>query len=390
MTNANGRFPLLLTMIGLAMGLILLATIVRVQAAPREKAATPQTDATSVAVDTDDIGGAVTSSNGPEAGVWVIAETDDLGTKFRKIVVTNDHGQYLLPQLPKATYKVWVRGYGLVDSPPVETTPGRTLALTAVVAPTPQAAAESYPADYWFSLVTSIPPKSAFPMTLPPSPPLPGPPDPVKLTHGGGGTPAPRAAAPIVLATQGEYIQAIKGCNSGCHQVGLKATRVRPANLANYGPFKSDVDAWTRMLSSGQLGRAMLSFLDRLNRDRGIAMYADWAERIAKGEVPPQPPRPQGTERNVVVTVWDWAVRASFLHALISTDKRNPTVNGYGPVYGAEWSAGALALVDPVENTKVMIPVPLPNESERDETSHVDAPAPARAIAHLWTGVGLG
>jgi hypothetical protein len=119
------------------------------------------------------------------------------------------------------------------------------------------------------------------------------------------------------------------------------------------------------MLSSGQLGRAMLSFLDRLNRDRGIAMYADWAERIAKGEVPPQPPRPQGTERNVVVTVWDWAVRASFLHALISTDKRNPTVNGYGPIYGAEWSAGALALVDPVENTKVMIPVPLPNESER-------------------------
>jgi hypothetical protein len=365
MTNANGRFPLLLTMIGLAIGLILLATIVRVQAAPREKAATPQTDATSVAVDADDIGGTVTSSNGPEAGVWVIAETDDLGTKFRKIVVTNDHGQYLLPQLPKATYKVWVRGYGLVDSPPVKTTPGTTLALTAVVAPTPQAAAESYPADYWFSLVTSIPSKSAFPMTLPPSPPLPGPPDPVKLTHGGGGTPAPRAAAPIVLATQGEYIQAIKGCNSGCHQVGLKATRVRPANLANYGPFKSDVDAWTRMLSSGQLGRAMLSFLDRLNRDRGIAMYADWAERIAKGEVPPQPPRPQGTERNVVVTVWDWAVRASFLHALISTDKRNPTVNGYGPIYGAEWSAGALALVDPVENTKVMIPVPLPNESER-------------------------
>ena len=365
MTNANGRFPLLLTMFGLAMGLILLATMVRVQAAPREKAAIPQADATSVAVDADDIGGTVTSSNGPESGVWVIAETDDLGTKFRKIVVTNDHGQYLLPQLPKATYKVWVRGYGLVDSRPVETMPGRTLALTAVVAPTTQAAAESYPADYWFSLVTSIPPKSAFPMTIPPSPPLPGPPDPVKLTHGGGGTPAPRAAAPIVLATQGEYIQAIKGCNSGCHQVGLKATRVRPANLANYGPFKSDADAWTRMLSSGQLGRAMLSFLDRLNRDRGIAMYVDWAKRIAQGEVPPAPPRPQGTERTVVVTVWDWAVRASFLHALISTDKRNPTVNGYGPIYGAEWSAGALALVDPVENTKVMIPVPLPNESER-------------------------
>jgi hypothetical protein len=347
------------------MALILLATIVRVQAAPREKAATAQADATGVAVDADDIGGTVTSSKGPEAGVWVIAETDDLGTKFRKIVVTNDQGKYLLPQLPKASYKVWVRGYGLVDSPAVQATPGRTLALTAVVAPTPQAAAEVYPADYWFSLVTSIPPKSAFPITVPPSPPIPGPPDPVKLTHGGGGPPAPRATGPIVIATQGEYIQALKGCNSGCHQVGLKATREIPASLAKYGPFDSNVDAWRRMLSSGQLGRAMLSFMDRLNRDRGLAMYADWAERIAKGEVPPQPPRPQGTERNVVVTVWDWAVRASFLHALISTDKRNPTVNGYGPVYGAEWSAGALAVVDPVENTKVMIPVPLPNESER-------------------------
>jgi hypothetical protein len=349
---------------GLALGLIFFAAMVRVQAAPAGNAAA-RASASRVPVDADDIGGVVTSSKGPEAGVWVIAETADLGTKFRKIVVTNDEGQYLLPQLPKANYKVWVRGYGLVDSPPVEATPGETLALTAVIAPSPQAAAQFYPADYWFSLVTSIPPKSAFPMTLPPSPPLPGPPDPVKLTHGGGGPPKPVTTTPIVIATQGEYLQALKGCDSGCHQVGLKATREIPASLAAYGPFNSNVDAWARMMSSGQLGRAMLSFLDRLNRDRGLAMYADWAERIAKGEVPPAPPRPQGTERNVVVTVWDWAVRAAFLHALISTDKRNPSVNGYGPVYGAEWSAGALAVVDPVNNTKVMIPVPLPNESER-------------------------
>src|SRR5438046_5391340 len=66
------------------------------------------------------ITGVVRSSKGPEAGVWVIAETDDTPTHFRKIVVTDDRGRYLLPELPKAaTYNVWVRGYGLVDSKPV-------------------------------------------------------------------------------------------------------------------------------------------------------------------------------------------------------------------------------------------------------------------------------
>jgi hypothetical protein len=65
------------------------------------------------------ITGVVTSEKGPEAGVWVIAETDELGTKFRKIVVTNDQGKFALPELPKVNYKVWVRGYGLEDSKPV-------------------------------------------------------------------------------------------------------------------------------------------------------------------------------------------------------------------------------------------------------------------------------
>src|SRR5262245_60951856 len=69
-----------------------------------------------VAVDTDDIGGIVTSAKGPEAGVWVIAETRELPTRFARIVVTDDRGRYLVPDLPKANYDVWVRGYGLVDS----------------------------------------------------------------------------------------------------------------------------------------------------------------------------------------------------------------------------------------------------------------------------------
>src|SRR6202142_2050282 len=108
----------------------------------------PQARANTVAVDTDDIGGVVASSRGPEAGVWVIAETNDLHTKYRKVVVTDDQGRYLIPDLPEASYKVWVRGYGLVDGPAVsQVEPGRRLALTAAIAPNAKAAAQYYPAN---------------------------------------------------------------------------------------------------------------------------------------------------------------------------------------------------------------------------------------------------
>ena len=88
-----------------------------------------------VRIDGDDIGGVVNGANGPEAGVWVIAETTNLPTKFAKIVVTDDQGRYLIPDLPKANYDIWVRGYGLIDSAKVRATAGKTLNLKAVTAP---------------------------------------------------------------------------------------------------------------------------------------------------------------------------------------------------------------------------------------------------------------
>src|SRR6516225_11463875 len=127
---------------------------------------TAQIKSSTVRVDSTDLGGVVTSSKGPEAGVWVITETTDLPTKFVKIVVTDDQGRYLTPDLPKANYNVWVRGYGLVDSPKVQTSPGKNLNLKAVLAPDKKAAVEYYPALYWFSLL-QIPPKSDFPGTGP-------------------------------------------------------------------------------------------------------------------------------------------------------------------------------------------------------------------------------
>ena len=131
-----------------------------------ERLSSQQSRGAALGIDNDDIGGVVTSANGPEAGVWVIAETTELPTKFTKIVVTDDQGRYVMPDLPKANYSIWVRGYGLVDSPKVSAAPGKMLNLKATVAPTPAAAAEYYPAIYWYSML-KIPDKSEFPGTGP-------------------------------------------------------------------------------------------------------------------------------------------------------------------------------------------------------------------------------
>src|SRR5579859_5677596 len=120
--------------------------------------------ATPVSIGDKDLGGVVRGPNGPEAGVWVIAETNDLPTRMVKIVVTDDQGRYVMPDLPKASYTVWVRGYGLVDGPKVTTAPGKIVNLSAVTAPTAAAAAEYYPPVYWLSMA-KMPEKSEFPGT---------------------------------------------------------------------------------------------------------------------------------------------------------------------------------------------------------------------------------
>src|SRR4051794_40200158 len=288
--------------------------------------------ADAVAVDQDDLGGVVTGPKGPEAGVWVIAETTDLPTRLVKIVVTDDRGRYLVPDLPKASYSVWVRGYGLVDSPKVTGAPGKVLNLTAVVAPNPHAAAQYYPAGYWFSLL-QVPDKSEFPGTGP---------------AGNGISPA--------LKSQGEWVRQIKsGACLSCHQLGSRGTRQL---LPELGHFDSSVDAWQRRLQSGQAGTQMLGALNQLGAKRALALFADWTDRIAAGEVPPAPPRPQGLERNVVITQWDWADPKAYLHDEVSTDRRNPSVNANGPIYGAlELSADYLPVLDPGRNAVSRVPL---------------------------------
>src|SRR4029453_9712589 len=112
-----------------------------------------QQPATDVAIDNDDIGGVVIGPKGPQAGVWCIAETRDLPVRYIKSVVTDDRGRFVVPDLPPASYQVWARGYGLVDSAKTTATPGQRRAITAVVGRGGAAAAHYYPAIYWSSML---------------------------------------------------------------------------------------------------------------------------------------------------------------------------------------------------------------------------------------------
>ncbi|HEY6158748.1 MAG TPA: carboxypeptidase-like regulatory domain-containing protein [Gemmatimonadales bacterium] len=289
-------------------------------------------DAQGVPVGAHDIAGVVTGPNGPEAGVWVIAETHDLPTTFVRIVVTDDQGRYLIPDLPKATYAVWVRGYGLVDSPHVPAAPGKTLNLTAVIAPNPRAAAQYYPAGYWFSLIHV--------------------PEPREFAATGSD---PNGMSPNVKS-QAEWLRILKsgGCWS-CHQLGSKGTREIPEAFRS---LPTSAAAWERRLQSGQAGANMMGTLSQLGAQRALAMFADWTDRIAAGAVPPTPPRPQGVERNVVITEWDWADPQAYLHDEVSTDRRNPTLNANGSLYGSlELSADYLPVLDPVRNATSRVPL---------------------------------
>jgi hypothetical protein len=323
-TKLNATSLKLKIVTGIIFALVLFATIVRIKAASAGKPAGAQADANQVKVDPDDIGGVVTSIKGPEAGVWVIAETTDLSTKFRKIVVTDDQGRYLLPDLPKAKYKVWVRGYGLVDSPTVVATPGTNVALKALPAPNERAAAQYYPSDYWYSMV-QIPPANEFPGTG---------------AQGNGINPR--------LKTQDDWVWNMKsGCET-CHQIGDKATRELEPQL---GSFSSSTEAWDHRVRVGQDGMGMSSTMDNYGRPRGLGMLADWTDRVAKGELPPAPQRPTGIERNIVLTSWEWGAEASFTHDELSTDKRHPTFNANGPIYGIDWANDDFLMLDPVEHT---------------------------------------
>jgi len=320
---------------------------------------TQQTSAEVVSIGATDLGGIVTGANGPEAGVWVIAETTDLPTKFAKIVVTDDRGRFVLPELPEANYSVWVRGYGLVDSPKVQTVPGKILNLTATLVPNAAAAAQYYPAVYWYSML-KIPDKSQF------------------------AGPQRDENMPENLTEQWQWVNVIKTTNCiACHALGTIGTRTLPKEL---GHFSSSAEAWERRIQSGQAMTQMINAINRLDSKLAIQLFGDWTDRIAKGDLPfAQPPRPQGVERNVVLTLWDWSRPTAYLHDEISTDRRNPTLNPNGKLYGTtEESTDFLPILDPVHNTVSEIKHPVRDPKTPSSKDNPMAPSPYWGDRPIW------
>ena len=309
-------------------------------------------NAAAVTIGATDLGGVVTGRTGPEAGVWVIAETSDLPTKFAKIVVTDDRGRYVIPDLPKASYNVWVRGYGLADSPKVQAAPGKLLNLTAVPAANAAAAAEYYPPIYWFSMLR-VPAKTEFPVGRVPS--------------------------------QGAWLNTLKtgGC-VGCHALGSPGTRRVPKMFSD--EFQDTADAWTRRIQSGGAQAQMARDIGSLEPARALTLFANWTTGIAKGEIPfAKPDRPSGIARNVVISEWEWGHPTAYLHDAVSTDPRDPRINANGKIYGSpENSTDFVPILDPKTATASEVKHPVRDPKTPNTKNDLFAPSAVWGDKPIW------
>ncbi|HXP86734.1 MAG TPA: carboxypeptidase-like regulatory domain-containing protein [Bryobacteraceae bacterium] len=330
----------------------------------QQKGAAKQASASRYVSPAGYITGVVQGEKGPEAGVWVIAETKDLQTNFIKTVVTDDQGRFAVPELPAVNYRVWVRGYGLVDSSPIEMKPSTSsVTLKVTSAKTPQEAAKTYPGDYWLSMMAP-PAKNLFPGTGP---------------SGNG--------LGITMKSQDEWINRLKsGCNF-CHQLGNALTRDTKHVFAAKPELKTDAEAWEWRLGVGVRGTNMYGLLGQMGKDPTLKALSDWTESIEHGAVPPTPARPTGIERNIVSTQWDVGDDHSFMHDQISTDKNHPTLNGGGPNYAVNAGHGQLVVLDQADNNTYAIDIPTrePKDKVPSRFPSPNRPSMFWGNEHLWS-----
>jgi hypothetical protein len=282
------------------------------------------------------ISGTVQGERGPEAGVWVIAETKETLTPLIKIVVTDDQGRFMLPELPPANYDLWVRGYGLTDSAKTKAKTDQTgVTLRATTAKTPQEAAKVYPGNYWLAMIEP-PAKSMFP-----------------------GTGADGNGIPTNLLTQDHWLNSFKSQCNFCHQLGNEITRDLTAVFKGKQGLKTHEEAWDWRLGVGTRGSNMYGVLTQEGKGPTLKAFSDWTRAIEKGAVPEvKPDRPKGLERNIVTTLWDIGDDHSFVHDQVATSKYRPTVNGNGRVYAVSAGHGTLLWIDPRENNSVSLDIP--------------------------------
>ena len=250
MRTKNSLFP--------AMRAIGIALVVGL--APMSLGAQQKTDP-AIRIGDNDLGGVVSGATGPEAGVWVIAETTELPTAFAKIVVTDDQGRYVIPDLPQGELRCLgarLRAHQLAES--CRRHRARCVDLTAVPAPNAAAAAQYYPAIYWYSM-----------LNIPDREPVFGP--EARREHAGQYQPPKRQWLNIIKTT---------GCIA-CHGIGTLGTRTIPAAL---GISHLRRTRGQRRIQSGQAETTMVNTISRLDPPLAFQYFGDWTDRIAKGELP--------------------------------------------------------------------------------------------------------
>ena len=158
------------------------------------------------------------------------------------------------------------------------------------------------------------------------------------------------------MLTQHHWISQIKvNCNV-CHQLGNQATREIPKAL---GTFARSIDAWDRRVQAGQDGAGMSQAVTALGRSRGLQMFArlDRPYRCGRGAAGPAAAagaraKPRSDDVGLGRT-------ATFAHDELTTDKRNPTANADGPIYGVDWGNDGFLIVDPLEHTATELRIPV-------------------------------
>nr|WP_249141893.1 carboxypeptidase-like regulatory domain-containing protein [Bradyrhizobium diazoefficiens] len=316
--------------------------------------------AANVEISANDIGGQVISDKGVEAGVWVIAETRDLPTKYAKVVVTDDQGRFVIPELPAANYKVWVRGYGLQDTAQQDARPGKVLDFKAVAA-TPKQDAQNYPGMYWYAML-DIPRPEEFP-----------------------GTGDKGNKMPETMKSQAQWVDTVKNMCQSCHALGTRGIREIPKVFTD---GSNSHTAWAVRTQAGQAQEYMATVLASMGPEKVYDLFSKWTDRIAGGELPfDKPERPKGIERNVVFTMWDWAAPTRYQHDAISTDKRNPRVNANGLIYGSsEESSDLVPTLDPVKNVAGTIKHPYLDPKTPSSTDAPRGPSAYWGDEPIWDG----
>src|SRR6202012_1776791 len=212
--------------------------------------------AAKIDISAHDIGGQGGGDKGPEAGVWIIAETKDLPTKYAKIVVTDDQGRFVIPELPDANYKVWVRGYGLTDSAPVDAKPGKTVDFKVKPAASVAADAQHYPGMDWYSLI-DIPPASEFP-----------------------GTGAKGNKMPDTMKSRAQFVDTVKNMCQSCHAIGTRGIREGPKLFTDQVPDSQT--AWAVRTQAGQAMEYMATAINSIGPDKVPEVFSKWTDKIAK------------------------------------------------------------------------------------------------------------